>query len=81
MQVWPVGTTDFNIRDTSGVQQFHIGTNQKGQAIAKSSVPGNMPLRFYSVEDGLCELFGPSDDWDPGPTTSSPRCSTGWQQR
>lgn len=67
MQAWGVGTTDFNIHDAPDPQQFRIGSKGKAEAIVKASVAGIMPLRFFSVEGGLCEIFGGPDEYAPGP--------------
>lgn len=68
MQVWDVGTTDFNIHTAPSPQQFHIGSNDKEESIVEAPVAGSMPLRFYSVnEEGFCIFDVSGDDYAPGP--------------
>jgi hypothetical protein len=68
MQVWGVGTTDFNIHTAPSPQQFHIGSNDKEESIVKAAIAGSMPMRFYSFdEEGFCIFSGSGDDYVPGP--------------
>jgi len=60
VNLWPVGTTDFNLNNnTSGVQAMRIGANGKQEATFTAAVPGTMPLEF--AVDRSCSFPGPYD--------------------
>ena len=60
--LYPVGTNDFNVTDTSPVQEATLGENGHQQALYTVKQTGVMPLVFYvSVERGCGEANGPYD--------------------
>lgn len=55
--VYPVGTTDFNVGDTSYLESFYLNSNNKAQSSFSASKSGSMPLQFRA--DGCDDEEGP----------------------
>jgi hypothetical protein len=55
--VLPIGTTDFNVGDTSPERTFTLNSNGMAEAVFPATRTGTMPLRFYVSSCGR----------DPGP--------------
>ena len=59
--VYPVGTTDYNVTDTSDVAQAEIGSNGAQQLVVKTDRDGTFPLDFSTTN---CDFGGSAT---PGP--------------
>jgi hypothetical protein len=61
LDVWPVGTTDFNLNTANPFKEFPIGDNGKQEGVFTTPVSGAMPLEFFT---GVCFIDG---NGQPGP--------------
>ncbi len=60
--LYPVGTNDFNVTDTTPVQEATSGENGHQQALYTAERTGMMPLVFYVSQEKRCgEVNGPYD--------------------
>ncbi len=65
LNVWPVGTTDFNLSSASIFNQSHMGGNDKQEVVFVAPRSGGLPLEFLTtVSDPSC--FG-NQYTQPGP--------------
>jgi hypothetical protein len=62
LNVYPVGTTDFNLQDQPTVVSDTLADNHKYESRFQATVSGVMPVEFLTIQDS-CNIH----DSDPGP--------------